>query len=114
MRNSWVRHHQVSPTCILCCSLLLSTVVCLFMHGSHGIELLRCMLCDVRYCALQHNNGGGLRIIHIQLACACMLLLFLVGVGMRARLLHHWASLEEEGDSTSSEHLLSLIGLVHL
>ena len=114
MRNSWVRHHQVSPRWRVrvapCCSLQWSVSLCM---EPHGIEVLRCKLCDVRCCASQHNNGGGLRILHIQLACACMLLLFLIGMGMRARLLHQWASVEDEGDSTSSEQLLSLIGLVY-
>ncbi|CAL5224360.1 g7034 [Coccomyxa viridis] len=61
----------------------------------------------------QQNTGGGVRLFHIQLACACMLLLFLVGLGMRARLLHDWAShgFADEDEYSSSEHFLSLIGL---
>ena len=43
-----------------------------------------------------------------------MLLLFVLGLGMRARLLHQWAShgFEDDEEYSSSEQLLSLIGLV--
>lgn len=62
----------------------------------------------------QQGTGGGVRLFHIQLACACMLLLFLLGLGMRARLLHEWAShgFADEEEYSRSEQLLSLIGLV--
>ena len=43
-----------------------------------------------------------------------MLLLFALGLGMRARLLHQRANtgLEDDREYSSSEQLLSLIGLV--
>ena len=63
-------------------------------------------------CAAEHRRW--VRPFHIQLACACMLLLFLLGLGMRARLLHDWASngFADEDEYSSSEQFLSLIGLV--
>lgn len=63
---------------------------------------------------MQQLTGGGVRLFHIQIACACMLLLFVLGLGMRARLLHQWAShgFADDEEYSSSEQLLSLIGLV--
>ena len=63
---------------------------------------------------LQQSNGSGVKLAHIQLACACMLLIFLLGLGLRARLLHDWASYSSTDDRerSSGERLLSLIGLV--
>ncbi|CAK0785519.1 hypothetical protein CVIRNUC_008729 [Coccomyxa viridis] len=61
----------------------------------------------------QQSNGSGVKLGHIQLACACMLLVFLLGLGMRARILHNWASYSSTDDRerSSGERLLSLIGL---
>ena len=69
---------------------------------------------DSRCFCLQQSNGGGVKLGHIQLACACMLLVFLLGLGMRARILHNWASYSSTDDRerSSGERLLSLIGLV--
>ena len=63
---------------------------------------------------LQQSNSSGVKLGHIQLACACMLLVFLLGLGMRARILHNWASYSSTDDRerSSGERLLSLIGLV--
>ena len=78
-----------------------------------GMHMHAVAISTYRHC-VQQNSGGGVRLIHIQLACVCMLLLFLLGLGMRARLLHQWAShgFADEEEVSSSEHLLSLIGLV--
>ena len=69
---------------------------------------------DSRCFCLQQSNGSGVKLGHIQLACACMLLVFLLGLGMRARILHNWASYSSTDDRerSSGERLLSLIGLV--
>ena len=69
---------------------------------------------DSRCFCLQQSNGSGVKLGHIQLACVCMLLVFLLGLGMRARILHNWASYSSTDDRerSSGERLLSLIGLV--
>ncbi len=69
---------------------------------------------DSRCFCSQQSNGSGVKLGHIQLACACMLLVFLLGLGMRARILHNWASYSSTDDRerSSGERLLSLIGLV--
>lgn len=104
-RSAWVRHHQVQAQ----------------MHPS--VLSLRCPLrfpglpcreSPNTTCNCAQQSTGGVRLFHIQLACACMLLLFLLGLGMRARLLHDWAShgFADEDEYSSSEQFLSLFGLV--
>ena len=82
---------------------------CLLRLGARPAEMVYNLVSCV-----QPSTGGGVRLFHIQLACTCMLLLFLLGLGMRARLLHEWAShgFADEEEYSRSEHFLSLIGLV--
>ena len=105
-RSAWVRHHQVQAK-------IYSSTLCL-RYPLHIFRLSCRKPPKTTWHCVQQSTGGGVRLFHIQLACACMLLLFLLGLGMRARLLHDWAShgFANEDEYSSSEQILSLFGLV--